>query len=608
MEAQRVVLIQDASKEVSPGAIRWALHGLSLKPGDVFILVGILQQVNNPMGYKSRVDSHPIIGTNQRIVALEKARKREEYENNVELVQIAKMYEIQKVEFKIEVASGPSPSAIALEMAGNLKATWVILDRQMKKDRMYFLENLSCGISRIKRDNKIKQLRGPRAMKSNKFIGDERRNSKFTYDEMVPGLPEEKDLFSVELLPTGQTEDGQASEVQELTQSNSTNDTMKQIKSKQMLKESTCVICNNRQPNTGWRTDFTYAEIQAATDWFSRKNSPSIGLGFSFRGQLKCGQEIFVKQYQVLNSIEEEKFDSEVHKFSKARHKNITKLLAACKEGNDRLLAYEYVCNGSLDQHLSKPLAWMERTTVLLGASRGLNYLHESNIVHKNIRTSNILLKHDFEPLLGDFGLPSTQLHHISEGTTARISQYLAPEYGEKRKFSTQTDVYAFGVVVLEVITGIKTTDMIQGEKSLVEWATPLLKERRYLELIDPRIAKSHDVYQLFWMARVTQKCLSKNPKKRLTMDKVVSALEEIIERKSSHVLEELFPTKWYSGRGISNWNGLRGFGKATEDVSFTSHSRSSSTSSTSSTTNKISLRRSKSESRGRVLYAEMLN
>ncbi|KAK0605361.1 hypothetical protein LWI29_025866 [Acer saccharum] len=194
-ERQRVVVIEDANrrKEVSSSAIRWALHGLSLQPGDQLILLGVLHHLNTPMGYKSRVGSSSIFGGNQRIIEIEAATRKKEYENNLDIIQISKLYQTQGVEFRIEVAIGPSPKEVALISAQNHKATWVILDRQMKKDKKYFLKRLSCGISRMKRNKSIEQLRGPKSLILQK------RTVSVSYDEMIPGSPDEDDLFSIEL-------------------------------------------------------------------------------------------------------------------------------------------------------------------------------------------------------------------------------------------------------------------------------------------------------------------------------------------------------------------------------------------------------------------------
>ncbi|XP_073262216.1 uncharacterized protein [Populus alba] len=215
--AHRVLVIQDASEEVSSSAIKWALHGLSLKPGDMLTLLGVLHLINSPLGYRSRIDSS-MFGVNQNIVDMEVAGKKIEYENHGELKELSQLYETHKVELKIEVATGPSPKEVGLKIAQDLKATWIILDRTMKKDRKYFLQKLSCGISRMKRNNSIEQLRGPED--STEANQNERvRNICLSYDEMIPGSLEHQELFSIELLHPRQTEVIQPSQVEALTQS-----------------------------------------------------------------------------------------------------------------------------------------------------------------------------------------------------------------------------------------------------------------------------------------------------------------------------------------------------------------------------------------------------
>ncbi|XVF19461.1 hypothetical protein REPUB_Repub11eG0112800 [Reevesia pubescens] len=550
MEGQRVVVIQDASKEVCSSAIRWLLHGLFLKPGDLLLLLGVLREVNDPttlsfkgsrklLGYRSKVDSISKFGVNQRILDSEAARK-EEYENNAEIMEISKLCKAKMVEFRIEVASGASPAVVAMKSAESLKATWVILDRKMKKNKKIFLEKLSCGISRMKRNNSIELLRGPRT----KF--------NVPYDDMMPGDPEEDDLFSIELFPTCQAEDNQVSQNQKLTHTSSSADPSIMLQTEETFGNPACTICDNRIQNTELRKHFTYVELHAATDGFSSKNNLSeSSVECTFRGQLENKLSVVIKPANSSIYFQEPmKFKSEIDILSRVRHKNLVMLLGCCAEGNHRLIVYDYVCNGSLNQHLSKcepmPLSWTERLRVAVGASKGLNHLHQNKIIHKDIRPSNILLNHDFEPLLGDFGLATARLERYLKQENIQTSRYLAPEYIENGTVSTQTNVYSFGLVLLELITGLRDMDKKLGPKGFLRWARPLLKQRRYLELVDPRIANSHDVFQLYKMAQLAQKCLNKSPKKRLSMDKVVSTLEDIIESKPSSLNDDHRPLKSY--------------------------------------------------------------
>ncbi|XP_031396761.1 probable serine/threonine-protein kinase PBL10 [Punica granatum] len=613
LDTQRVLVVVDASRDVSLSAIEGAIQGLLLKPCDKIFLLGVVHQLTLPIpsppilpcfcffpvGYKSKVDSGSILGTNQKFIDEEVERRKEDYQNNEGLKQILQHCKLGKVDFQIDVQSGDSPKVVALRAARNQKATWVILDRHMKKDKKYLMDRLSCGISRMKRNNQVKELRGPiRVTPTRRSISTRSTPLQVTYDEMVEGSTDEesskKTLTSGTMVKTGDwgssineaksssshlkdqetstnterdTAEEQSpisgAEVEEkcrrklfkevspesspVLQSEKYNDWIKG--SDELFKNSICLVCNNRRPKIGWTRDFTFAELQAATEGFSPKNFLSEGgFGSVFQGELN-GLRIAVKQHKNASSQGEKEFKSEVNVLGNARHENLVMLLGSCSEGNQRLLVYEYVCNGSLDQHLSKhshrPLSWGKRMKIAMGAARGLQYLHENNIIHRDMRPNNILVTHDFEPLLGDFGLAKTQYEDSDYSSDTRVVGtlgYLAPEYAECGKVSTKTDVYAFGVVLLQLITGLQTTDKELGGRSLVGWARPLLKERNYPALIDHRIIDSHDVHQLFWMVRVAEKCLTKDPRKRLTMDTVVTALTCIMERRSVLYIRDYSP------------------------------------------------------------------
>ncbi|XP_068661751.1 serine/threonine-protein kinase PBS1-like [Aristolochia californica] len=741
---QKVVVIQDASKEISSSALKWALTGLKLKPGDELTLLAVLHQVNTPstfpfmgsrilMGYKSKVDSNSIFGANNTIVKEAVQRKKEEYEKKEELIQINELYESNQINFSVLVVPASSPKIVAMEAVRCLGATWIILDRQMKKDKKYFLENLSCGISRMKSNKSVEQLRGPKIRGSNNIAREGSKNSPVTYDEMLPGKSEDEDLFSLDLSPNyskNQNRDVKArtdSDKESLKASNFSNsasreslsslqtspnkinlgtllsmshelkhspispsqeaskedlgsanggDEMEHMenfetnpntswKDKGAIDDEECFKaklskcqpnerldrfvcqCGNPRAKIGCKKDFTYGELRVATEKFSSKNFLSEGgFGFVYKGGLMDGQKIAVKQYKHASLQGEREFKKEVDVLSRARHKNVVMLIGSCSDRNHRLLVYEFVCNGSLDQHLStnsaQVLSWPARLKIALGAAEGLQYLHSNNIIHRDMRPNNILVTHDYEPMLGDFGLARRQCEgpdHSSDTRVVGTIGYLAPEYAETGKVSKKTDVYSFGVVLLELLTGRSTTDKGIGEESLVGWARPLLKERKYPELIDPMILDSCDVHlhELFWMVRVTEKCLSKDPEKRLKIDKVVYVLKCVKNGENFIDIEDFSPLhsdlmggKWRNNAVRENEESdSRGRAKHTAEESEqgsrvtvdemalptpssaqTSSSRSSSasTSNESSGSSSRDSRKAKRRSRSQcVLYGEML-
>ncbi|GMI80482.1 hypothetical protein like AT1G55200 [Hibiscus trionum] len=592
---ERVVVILDGSRELNPSVMKWPLVGLSLKSGDKLFMVGILHQVINPMGFRTKLESGSIFGPSKKIAVQQMGKKLEEYKKNAEIVRISKQCGKEQIQFRIEMFAGYPLKEVAARFVKKIGATWLVLDRHMKNDQSYFVENLSCNIVRLKEDGNAVKLRGPN-VRDNLRLPAARRSSV----EMIPadGQSPRKhggEGISKSVSPsssastssiagnrtsvscgnehkssslhvhdeehgttTGPENGGEHSPVsinesrdqkdrhtdENSKQHDQNDDWMGENPGDKVFKNSLCSICKNRRPRIGWMRDFSCAEIAAATDRFNDKNFLSEGgFGSVYRGEFN-GLKIAVKQHKYNASLQGEKeFKSEVNILRTARHEHLVMLVGSCSGGNQRLLVYEHVCNGSLDLHLSRhserPLSWENRVKIALGTARGLQYLHENNIIHRDVRPDNILVTHDFEPLLGDFGLARTQ-HEDSDKSSETLSVvgtlgYLAPEYAECGKVSTKTDVYSFGVVLLLLITGMKTTDERLGGKSLVGWARPLLKDRNYPYLIDPRILDSHDVHQLFWMVRVAEKCLTKDPQKRLSMDKVVFALSYITDRESTY-------------------------------------------------------------------------
>ncbi|KAJ7949426.1 Proline-rich receptor-like protein kinase PERK8 [Quillaja saponaria] len=461
-ESQKVVVIQNASRDVSTSAIKLALATFSLKRGDELTLLAILHKVNNPMGYRIKVDSSSIIGTTQKIIEEEVSRRTEDYQSNAEIMRISKHCAKRKIMFRIEVLPGPG---IALNAILSLRATLVILDRQMKKDKKYFTENLDCGMLRIKRNNSIEWLSRPELAVNVKFFIERRSTGHIKYQEMVDGSPGEQlspeighpegqslanteretaqnySLFSIfESQETEQREVHPGRPVESQDQHSYNNETSQM---EEEFKNSICTHCNNRRPTVGWKRDFSYAELLAATKGFSKKNFLSEGgFGSVFRGEID-GMKIAVKQHKSASLQGEKEFKSEVQALSRARHENLVMLLGSCSDGNHRLLVYEYVCNGSLDQHLPQ----YSRTLI------------------------------SWDDRLGDFGLARKHEDpdHSSETRVVGTLGYLAPEYAEYGKVSTKTDVYSFGVVLLQLITGMRTIDKRLGGKSLVGWVVQAL-------------------------------------------------------------------------------------------------------------------------------------
>ncbi|KAI3709934.1 hypothetical protein L2E82_39704 [Cichorium intybus] len=564
--AKKLMVIHDASRTDGLNAIILAFETLPVESGDELTLLAVIHQLPSPLKIKSISGSNTKNKDDERI-------KKEEYYKREEVMQLSTIC----ARNKIDVQSGSSPKSVAAKAAKTSKVTWVVLDRQMKKDRKYFMEKLSCGILRMKRDNTIEKLREPITMEDKK-LRSSKSNEHFSYGEMIPVMskrelspkktpnvqkptfkpegggssgapPWDKSQFSSSPPSTGQISSSPSkastssfgfSEVSTMN-SSWTYD----YQEEEEFEYSVCSVCQNKRPSNRLKQlDFNYTELYQATDGFSRNNFLSEGgFGSVYKGELNIhgGVKVAVKQHKDASCQGEKEFKSEVNVLSMARHPNLVMLLGSCSEGTHRLLVYEFICFGSLDQHLSSknpnPLTWDKRIKIALGAARGLDYLHRINIVHRDMRPNNILVTHDYESLLGDFGLARTDCGDTDETGVVGTLGYVAPEYAECGKVSTKTDVYSFGVVLLQLITGCKTKEKKFDGKTLVEWARPLVEDKNYPDLIDERIADSPDVqvFQLYLMVQLAEECLKKDPTKRQPMAHVAKQLECIMEGITSY-------------------------------------------------------------------------
>ncbi|KAM0067947.1 putative protein kinase RLK-Pelle-DLSV family [Helianthus debilis subsp. tardiflorus] len=287
--------------------------------------------------------------------------------------------------------------------------------------------------------------------------------------------------------------------------------------------------------------DYSYSDLKKATKDFREENKLGEGgFGDVYKGTVKDGNIIAVKKLAIGSTTAKDNFESEVRVISNVHHRNLIRLLGCCSKGPELLLVLEYMANGSLEKYLygekRGTLNWKQRFDIIFGTARGLAYLHEQyhvTIIHRDIKPSNILLDNEFQPKIADFGLarllPEDQTH-ISTRFAGTLG-YTAPEYAIHGQLSEKVDTYSFGIVVLEIVSGRRCTDIPDesaGEQYLLEHAWNLYETRMQMKLVDesldPSKYKEEDIKKVIEIALMcTQSPVSVRP----TMSEVVMLLSD---------------------------------------------------------------------------------
>ncbi|KAL1551544.1 Proline-rich receptor-like protein kinase perk1 [Salvia divinorum] len=291
------------------------------------------------------------------------------------------------------------------------------------------------------------------------------------------------------------------------------------------------------------KTTFTYEELALATDNFSDSNLLGQGgFGYVHKGVLHDGRDVAIKQLKMGSGQGEREFQAEVEIISRVHHSHLVSLLGHCISGARRLLVYEYVANQTLEFHLhgkvcKYPIKWATRMKVALGSAKGLAYLHEDchpKIIHRDIKSSNILLDENFEAKVADFGLArfySDTDTHVSTRVMGTFG-YLAPEYALTGKLTEKSDVFSFGVVLLEMITGRRPIDRSQNylDDNIIDWARPLLSQalenNNFDCVADPRLQKDYDSVEMARMVACASVCVRHLARRRPKMSQIILALE----------------------------------------------------------------------------------
>ncbi|XP_075524025.1 putative serine/threonine-protein kinase PBL3 isoform X1 [Primulina tabacum] len=302
---------------------------------------------------------------------------------------------------------------------------------------------------------------------------------------------------------------------------------------------------------------FTLNELKNATRNF-RVDSllGEGGFGYVYKGWIDehtltaakpgSGMVVAVKKLKPEGFQGHKEWLTEVHYLGQLHHPNLVKLIGYCSDGDNRLLVYEFMPKGSLENHLfrrgSQPLSWATRVKVAIGAAKGLCFLHEAEqqVIYRDFKASNILLDAEFNAKLSDFGLakagPTGDRTHVSTQVMG-TQGYAAPEYVATGRLTTKSDVYSFGVVLLELLSGRRAVDKTKtgAEQKLVEWAVPYMRDKRKLfRIMDTKLEGQYPQKEAYTAATLALQCLNGEPKMRPRMAEALATLEQLQTSKNT--------------------------------------------------------------------------
>ncbi|XP_058194333.1 probable serine/threonine-protein kinase PBL3 [Rhododendron vialii] len=294
---------------------------------------------------------------------------------------------------------------------------------------------------------------------------------------------------------------------------------------------------------------FTLSELKNVTRNF-RPDSllGEGGFGYVYKGWIDettltaakpgSGMVVAVKKLKPEGFQGHKEWLTEVNYLGQLHHPNLVKLIGYCSEGDSRLLVYEFMPRGSLENHLFRrgpqPLPWATRVKVAIGAGKGLCFLHDAEVIYRDFKASNILLDADFNAKLSDFGLakagPTGDRTHVSTQVMGTHG-YAAPEYVATGRLTSKSDVYSYGVVLLELLSGRRAVDRSKSgvELNLVDWAKPYLGDKRRLfRIMDTKLEGQYPQKGAYAAATLALQCLCAEPRLRPRMKEVLGALEEL--------------------------------------------------------------------------------